>query len=67
MSADNGYIIRKHPEGGFAAVMFFASDDGYPLVRPERHLSFPSVAAAIESVEDDWTEYGIRLHSEVRR
>lgn len=28
MSADNYYMIRNHPEGGYAAVMGFASDDG---------------------------------------
>ena len=28
MSSDNYYVIRNHPDGGFAAVMGFASDDG---------------------------------------
>ncbi len=27
MSADNGYIIRVHPNGGFACRMYFASED----------------------------------------
>jgi hypothetical protein len=29
MSSDNYYMIRNHPDGGFAAVMGFASDEGH--------------------------------------
>lgn len=27
MSADNYYVVKPHPEGGFTYVMGFASDD----------------------------------------
>lgn len=67
MSADNYYIIRKHPEGGYTPVQGFASDDELPSVIPERHRSFPSIDEAIEFVIDDYTEYGIRVHPECKK
>lgn len=66
MSADNFYIIRKHPEGGFTPVHGFASDDELPAVNPERNKPFPSIDEAIESVVDEYTEYGIRVHPECK-
>ena len=64
MSADNYYIIRKHPDGGFAAVMGFASDDGTPDAE-RRHQSFNTVEEAlIYAGEDGYTEYGISVHPE---
>lgn len=69
MSADNGYIIRKHPKGGYAAVHYFASnveDEGWPEVEPDRHPMFSTLVAAYEYGENDWTEYGVTLHPEVR-
>lgn len=67
MSADNFYIIRKHPAGGFTPVHGFASDEETPKVNPERNRPFPSIDEAIESVIDDYTEYGIRVHQECRK
>lgn len=64
MSSDNYYVIRKHPDGGFAAVMGFASDDETPRVNRRRHASYPTVDAAAESVSDEYTEYGISVHHE---
>lgn len=66
MSADNFYIIRNHPDGGFTPVHGFASDDELPAVNPERHKSFPTLDKAIDSVSDEYTEYGVRIHPECK-
>lgn len=65
MSSDNGYVIRLHPDGGFAAVHYSASADDYPLVDPKRHECFPSIQAACGAVAHHWTEYGVTLHPEI--
>lgn len=65
MSADNYYVIRKHPSGGFAAVMGFESDGREPEALASRHIPHPTVRAALDSVEGEWTEYGTRIHTEV--
>lgn len=68
MSADDGYCIRRHPEGGFAAVHYSASsaeDYGYPEVNLKHHAIHPSIEAAVASVMNDWTEYGVTIHKEV--
>lgn len=64
MSSDNGYIIRKHPSGGYAAVHYFASDDKERLATRD-HTQYPTVAAAVSAKWDDWTEYGVNVHPEV--
>jgi hypothetical protein len=66
MSADNFYIVRRHSDGGFTPVHGFASDDETPKVNPERNASFPTIDSAIESVIDEYTEYGIRVHPECK-
>lgn len=63
MSADNYYIIRKHPSGGFAAVMGFASDEIEPQAR-ERHQQFETVEDALRHAMDDYAEYGAGVHEE---
>ena len=65
MSADNFYIIRKHPGGGFAAVMGFASDDKNPEAAWE-HASYPTPLDALLSVIDEPAEYGCSIHPECR-
>lgn len=68
MSADNGYVIRLHPDGGYAAVMYFASDDEpYPEADRERHRSFPTLFTAIKYATGQMSEYGISVHDEVHR
>lgn len=68
MSADNYYVVRKHPTGGFGYVMGFDSD-----IRPDRDVhkddpSFPTIEDAIDAACDDgWTEYGIQIHPECQR
>lgn len=64
MSADNYYLIRKHPSGGYIAVMGFASDENTPEVDPAQG-SFATVQEAIDSVALEYAEYGIRIHGEI--
>lgn len=66
MSADNYYIIRKHPDGGFAAPMGFDSDDRTPSVDPKRHQSFPTLDAAADWAAAQYSEYGVSVHDECR-
>ena len=65
MSADNYYVIKKHPSGGFAAVMGFASDDSMPRAT-KRHQQFATVEEALTFAWDDWTEYGVSVDAECR-
>lgn len=65
MSADNFYLIRKHPIKGFSAIMGFAScDTEDALSIPETAPSFSTVDQAIESVIDSYAEYGVQVHPE---
>lgn len=69
MSADNYFLIRKHPSGGFAAVMGFASDvdDSGSEIEPvadTRHRAYPTVDEAINSAIHEYAEYGISVHPE---
>lgn len=65
MSADNFYLIRRHPVTGFSAVMGFAScDTEDSLTIPDSSASFPTVDEAIESVIDSYAEYGVQVHPE---
>lgn len=64
MSADNFYRIRRHPAGGFTPVHGFASADEEPEVNPNFHQPFPTIDKAIESVIDEYTEYGVSIHPE---
>lgn len=63
MSADNYYIIRRHPKGGFSAVMGFESNDDTPVVR-EDHLRFDTMRDAEVYASGEYTEYGIQIHPE---
>ena len=77
MSADNYYLLRKHPKGGFALVMGFASDDETPSVGEEQE-SFPTMEAALKEFSDGqkwedsgeggwppyYCEYGLTPHPE---
>lgn len=65
MSADNFYLIRRHPVNGFSAVMGFASCDAEDsLTISDSSVSFPTVDEAIESVIDSYAEYGVQVHPE---
>lgn len=61
MSADNYYRICKHPLGGYAAVMGFASngEGAQPTVE---HPRFSTVGEAYDwAAQDYMIEYGIRI------
>jgi len=63
MSADNYYIIRKHPLGGFAAVMGFMSDDTEPTAS-ELYPQYATVEDALHTAMADYAEYGVSVHQE---
>ena len=65
MSADNYYLIRRHPAGGFVAIMGFMSDEEVPEVNPQRDTDrFTTLPAAIKANLNRETEYGMRVHPE---
>jgi hypothetical protein len=67
MSADNYYMIRKHPTGGFCAIECCASEDDEtdPEARPGMK-SWPTVDEAFDYAEMQYSEYGTRIHKECR-
>lgn len=63
MSADNFFVLRKHPLGGFAWVMGFASDENnhaYTDQVSEDAERFETIEAAVKAYNDgqEWTEDG---------
>jgi hypothetical protein len=71
MSADNYYMLRRHPKGGFACVMGFMSDDAEPNA-DENSQQFETIEEAVVwygQLEDGSffavAEYGLHIHSEV--
>jgi hypothetical protein len=81
MSADNYYMIRRHPAGGYAAVMGFASDiEGDWVLRGEEWVrvdeyedpvrstqpSFPTIQAAFDWATEQYSEYGVSIHGELQ-
>lgn len=63
MSADNYYLIKKHPAGGYAALMGFMSDEREPEVRLGEmgHRPFPTLQDAMEFADNEYSEYGVRI------
>jgi len=69
MSADNFYIIRKHPLGGYAAVMGFASDtdENDEQIMPEAEITdkqFEKWQDAWNYATRQYAEYGYDVHPE---
>lgn len=79
MSADNFFVLRKHPLGGFAWVMGFASDENnhaYADPVSEDAERFETIEAAVKDFndnEDTWkdgyypkyyNEYGMNISPE---
>lgn len=62
MSADNYFIIRKHPKGGYAVVMGFSSNPQVPRAT-QKHYSFNTVSEALDAATE-YSEYGVHVHSE---
>jgi hypothetical protein len=50
VSADNYYIVKKHPEGGFTYVMGFDSDDDPDLSVGDHDPRFATLDAALLAV-----------------
>jgi hypothetical protein len=63
MSADNYYVVRKHPTGGYTAVMGFASVNETREPDPTDR-SWPTVEDVLQSGQFDDSEYGISVHAE---
>lgn len=66
MSADNYYLIRKHPtRDRFVALMGFESDETEVEVNPNKmYVLFESYDSARRWAETQNTEYGVRVHPE---
>ena len=63
MSADNGYTVMPHPDGGWALAHYMG--DSEATVRPEQ-TAFPTVVSAMAEYYSDngymgkyWSEYGL--------
>ena len=67
MSADNYYIIKRHPGGGYAAVMGFASDEHEPRVRPAKDPRFDTVSDAVDWAGGEYSEYGVRVARDITK
>jgi hypothetical protein len=57
MSADNYFLIRKHPLGGFALINASASDDRKPRAH-KGHTQYTTVEAALKVARASYFEYG---------
>ncbi|MFS0885340.1 hypothetical protein [Aeromicrobium sp. 179-A 4D2 NHS] len=65
MSADNYYLIRKHPDGGFVAVMGFMSNEQTPEIDPQKaYRKFDTPDDAIWWADNEYSEYGVSVHPE---
>lgn len=69
MSADNYYLVRKHPLGGFTYVMGFASDvdendDEIIPVAEESDPQFKTKEEAMRASSHQYAEYGHSYHPE---
>lgn len=69
MSADNYYMVRKHPLGGFTYVMGFASDiddDGNDVIpdATESNPQFKTKKEAMNACMHQYAEYGHSYHWE---
>ena len=70
MSADNYYVVKKHPLGGFTYVQGFASDDEMddapPLVATKRHPQYATVREAFYAAEaEPICEYGVSIDADL--
>lgn len=67
MSADNYYVVRKHPEGGFTYLMGFASNGEDPELDDPRGYKLPRFASmelAWQAATAEGSEYGVDIHPE---
>lgn len=66
MSADNYYVVKKHPLGGYSYVMGFASDDDPDLTVTESYPQYKTLEEAVDAAIEEYSEYGVRVHPECR-
>jgi hypothetical protein len=66
MSADNYYLVGKHPLGGYAVEMGFASDDEVPEIT-EKSLRFETLREAELYESEHYAEYGFHYTEEVQK
>lgn len=64
MSADNYYVVRTHPLGGYTYVMGFASDDSPDRTAKPKDKSWSTVHEAVDAAVDEYSEYGVSVHPE---
>lgn len=64
MSADNYYVVRKHPKGGFTFVQAFASDDDPDLTPRITDQQFFNIAEAFHAAQSEYSEYGTEIDPE---
>lgn len=64
MSADNYYILRKHPGGGYTYIQAFASDDHPNLRIRSTNPRFPTFQEAFDAAINEYSEYGVQIHPE---
>lgn len=65
MSADNYYVIRKHPDGGFVALMGFMSNDEMPVINPAKtYRTYETADEATAWADGEYSEYGVSVHPE---
>jgi hypothetical protein len=71
MSSDNFYVIRKHPQGGFAYAMGFASHDlvddetfDMDLAIHKNSIVFETFDEAMDAALGLDAEYGVFTHPE---
>lgn len=64
MSADNYYVVRKHPSGGFTYVQGFASDEDEVLVVHPNAPQFRTWRDALDAASREYSEYGAMVADE---
>ena len=71
MSADNYFVVRKHPKGGYTYVTGFESDkenwDSHLHVNipvTDNHFNYPTYKEALAAALEDYSEYGVTTHPE---
>lgn len=61
MSADDYAVVKRHPQGGYAVVTCFASDDVPDESVNEKTPRFTDVLDALVFATNLQTEYGVML------
>lgn len=72
MSSDNGYVLRVHPNGGYALVGYQASSE-FPAYATPKHKQYETRDDAIVDFSEHcqwgdtyYSEYGLSIGEDVR-